>query len=49
MTRVAGNIAWSRQLLRRITIPMNKFRENPRVFHPKESHKVIKKFNSLSK
>eukprot|EP00485_Elphidium_margaritaceum_P015545 CAMPEP_0202728930 /NCGR_PEP_ID=MMETSP1385-20130828/185872_1 /ASSEMBLY_ACC=CAM_ASM_000861 /TAXON_ID=933848 /ORGANISM="Elphidium margaritaceum" /LENGTH=4770 /DNA_ID=CAMNT_0049395183 /DNA_START=131 /DNA_END=14440 /DNA_ORIENTATION=- len=49
MTKVAGNISWSRQLLRRITIPMNKFRENPRVFHPKESHKIIKKYNALTK
>ena len=49
MTKVAGNISWSRQLLRRITIPMNKFRENPKVFHPKESHKIIKKYNYLTK
>ena len=49
LTKVAGCIAWSRQLLRRITIPMERFKENPEVFHPKEAHRVIVKFNSLSK
>jgi dynein heavy chain len=37
MTRCAGNIHWSRQLLRRITSPMRKFQDNPKVFQTKES------------
>jgi hypothetical protein len=49
MTKVAGCIQWSRQLLRRITTPMEQFRLNPKVFHPKESHKIVKKYNKLAK
>ncbi|ETO09365.1 dynein gamma chain, flagellar outer arm [Reticulomyxa filosa] len=26
---------------------MEKFKANPRVFHPKESHRIVKKYNSL--
>lgn len=49
MTRIAGNIHWSRQLLRRITSPMKKFQQNPKVFHPKESKKIVKHYNKLAR
>ena len=49
MTRIAGNIHWSRQLLRRITSPMQKFQDNPKVFHPKESKKIVKHYNKLAR
>jgi dynein heavy chain len=49
MTRIAGNIHWSRQLLRRITTPMKKFQENAKVFHPKESKKIVKHYNKLAR
>lgn len=49
MTRIAGNIHWSRQLLRRITGPMQKFQENPRVFHPKETKNIVKRYNKLAR
>ena len=48
-TRVAGNIQWSRQLLRKITQPMKTFQLIPRVFQPKESKKVVKHYNKLAK
>lgn len=49
MTRCAGNIHWSRQLLRRITNPMKKFQDNPKVFHPKESKKIVKLYNKVAR
>jgi len=49
MTRIAGNIHWSRQLLRRITSPMKKFQQVPKVFHPKESKKIIARYNKLAR
>eukprot|EP00462_Mataza_sp_D1_P007532 CAMPEP_0175123998 /NCGR_PEP_ID=MMETSP0087-20121206/2542_1 /TAXON_ID=136419 /ORGANISM="Unknown Unknown, Strain D1" /LENGTH=4569 /DNA_ID=CAMNT_0016405727 /DNA_START=105 /DNA_END=13811 /DNA_ORIENTATION=+ len=51
MTRCAGNIHWSRQLLRRITSPMTKFRDNPKVFQNKESKtkKVVSKYNRVAR
>lgn len=49
MTRIAGNIHWSRQLLRRITGPMQKFQGNPKVFHPKESKRTVKHYNKLAR
>jgi dynein heavy chain len=49
MTRIAGNIHWSRQLLRRITFPMKQFQKHPGVFHPKESKLHVKKYNKLAR
>jgi dynein heavy chain len=49
MTRIAGNIHWSRQLLRRITSPMRKFQLNPQVFQSKESKKTVKHYNKLAR
>lgn len=48
MTKIAGCIQWSRQLLRRVTSPMRKFQENPKVFQSKEVRAVVQtKFNRL--
>ncbi|CEO98004.1 hypothetical protein PBRA_006118 [Plasmodiophora brassicae] len=47
--KISGNIHWSRQLLRRITNPMEKFKANPKVFHPKESRKIVKHYNKLAR
>jgi dynein heavy chain, axonemal len=47
--KISGNIHWSRQLLRRITGPMEKFKANPKVFHPKESRKIVKHYNKLAR
>ena len=47
--RVAGNIQWSRQLLRKITQPMKTFQLIPKVFQPKESKKIVKHYNKLAK
>jgi dynein heavy chain len=46
---IAGNIQWSRQLLRRITSPIKKFVQNPKVFHPRESKKIVERYNKLAK
>ena len=47
--RVAGNIQWSRQLLRRITQPMKSFQLIPKVFVAKDSKRVVKHYNKLAK
>ena len=49
MSRISGNIQWSRQLLRRITTPIKKFQLHPSVFHPKESKKIVKHYNRLAR
>jgi dynein heavy chain len=49
MTRIAGNILWSRQLLRHITKPMKWFKENPKVFRAKESKNIVKRYNKLAR
>lgn len=49
MTKIAGNIHWSRQLLRHITGPMNKFQENPRVFAPRDSKRIVRTYNRLAR
>ncbi|CAK4084345.1 unnamed protein product [Aphanomyces euteiches] len=44
---VAGNILWSRHLLRRIEEPMRKFESNPSVLATKDSKKVIKTYTFM--
>ncbi|OQR97844.1 dynein heavy chain, outer arm [Achlya hypogyna] len=46
---VAGNILWSRHLLRRIEEPMRKFESNPSVLATKDSKKVIKTYNKVAR
>ncbi|OQS05067.1 dynein heavy chain, outer arm [Thraustotheca clavata] len=49
LTPVAGNILWSRHLLRRIEEPMRKFESNPSVLATKDSKKVIKTYNKVAR
>ena len=49
MLSVAGAIQWARQLLRRIAEPMEKFKQNQKVFVPKESLKIIKLYNNITR
>ena len=46
---VAGNIMWSRQLLRRIEEPMKKFSSNRSIMSTKESKKIVKTYNRVAK
>lgn len=48
MPPIAGNIMWSRQLLRRIEEPMQHFAQNKALMAMKESKKVIKMYNRVS-
>jgi len=46
---VAGNITWSRQLLRRIEEPMKKFQTNKTIMCTKESKKIIRTYNRVAR
>eukprot|EP00741_Cyanophora_paradoxa_P017811 tig00021017_g17202.t1 len=46
---VAGNIIWSRQLLRRIEEPMKKFQTNKNIMTTKESKKIIRTYNRVAR
>ena len=46
---VAGNIAWSRHLLRKIEDPMRKFQGNSTVLASKESKKIIRSYNKVAR
>eukprot|EP00762_Andalucia_godoyi_P000483 ANDGO_03248.mRNA.1 Dynein gamma chain len=46
---VAGNITWSRQLLRRIEEPMKKFQQNRTIMNTKESKKIIRTYNKVAR
>mgnify|MGYP002834821241 CR=1 FL=1 len=46
---VAGNITWSRHLLKRIEEPMRKFQGNATVLSSKESKKIIKTYNKVAR
>ena len=45
---IAGKVAWSRQLTRRIRDPMNYFEQRPETIKKKESFKVIHEFNKVA-
>jgi dynein heavy chain, axonemal len=49
MPPVAGNIIWSRHLLKRIEEPMRKFESNPKVLATKESKKIVKSYNKVAR
>lgn len=49
VTPVAGNIQWSRHLLRRIEDPMQHFKTNPKVLATKEAKKIIRMYNKVAK
>ena len=46
---VAGNIMWSRQLLRRVEEPMKKFASNKNIMGTKESKRIIRTYNRVAK
>ena len=46
---VAGNILWSRQLLRRIEQPMKRFKSNKNIMTTKESKKIIRTYNKVAR
>eukprot|EP00230_Micromonas_polaris_P000498 CAMPEP_0119208236 /NCGR_PEP_ID=MMETSP1327-20130426/486_1 /TAXON_ID=38833 /ORGANISM="Micromonas pusilla, Strain RCC2306" /LENGTH=4554 /DNA_ID=CAMNT_0007204705 /DNA_START=159 /DNA_END=13823 /DNA_ORIENTATION=- len=46
---VAGDVMWSRQLLRRIEIPMRKFASNEAIMRTKESKRTVKTYNTVAK
>lgn len=45
---VAGQIMWSRQLLRRIEAPMRKFNQNKAIMSTKESKRIVKTYNKVA-
>ncbi len=45
---VAGNIAWARQLLRRIEEPMRKFAANSTIMATKEAKRIVKTYNRVA-
>jgi dynein heavy chain len=46
---VAGNITWSRHLLKRIEEPMKQFESNQNVLAGKEAKRIIKLYNKVAK
>jgi dynein heavy chain len=46
---VAGNILWSRQLLRRIEQPMKQFKSKKNIMTTKESKKIIRTYNKVAR
>lgn len=46
---VAGNITWSRHLLKRIEEPMKQFESNQNVLAGKDAKKIIKLYNKVAK
>ena len=49
MPPVAGNITWSRHLLKRIEDPMKKFESNQNVLSTKDAKKIIKTYNKVAR
>ena len=46
---VAGNITWSRHLLKRIEGPMKQFESNQNVLAGKDAKRIIKTYNKVAK
>mmetsp|Transcript_22861 Transcript_22861/g.57008 ORF Transcript_22861/g.57008 Transcript_22861/m.57008 type:complete len:4427 (+) Transcript_22861:2-13282(+) len=49
MPPVAANVAWARQLMRRIEVPMHKFQLNPQLMGAREAKKITKTYNKIAK
>jgi dynein heavy chain len=47
MPPVAGNITWSRHLLKRIEEPMKQFERNQNVLAGKDAKRIIKIYNKV--
>lgn len=45
----AGNIAWARQLLRRVEEPMKKFSRHGRLMATKEARKIVRSYNKIAR
>ena len=46
---VSGSIIWSRQLLRRIQMPMDQFQTNEATMSMKEGKKIIRTYNKVAR
>jgi len=46
---VAGNIAWSRHLLKRIEEPMKQFEANQNLLNSKDAKRIIKMYNKVAR
>lgn len=46
---ISGKIAWSRQLYKKISAPMEAFRKRPQLMQLPETRKAIKHFNHLGR
>lgn len=46
---VAGNITWSRNLLRRIEQPMRVFKAHPAVLQSKDARRITKTYNKVGR
>ena len=49
MPPVAGNIIWSRNLLKRIEDPMKSFETNPTILATREGKKIVKMYNKVAR
>ena len=49
MPPVAGNITWSRHLLKRIEGPMKSFETNPSILSTREGKKIVKMYNKVAR
>jgi dynein heavy chain len=49
MPPVAGNIIWSRHLLKRIEDPMKSFETNPALLSTREGKKIVKMYNKVAR
>jgi dynein heavy chain len=46
---VTGNVLWARQLMRRIEMPMQQFRNHPELMELKDSKKAVKVYNKIAR
>ena len=46
---VAGNITWSRHLLKRIEEPMKRFESNQNVLSTKDAKRIIRTYNKVAR
>ena len=49
MPPVAGNIIWSRHLLKRIEDPMKSFETNPSLLTTRDGKKIVKMYNKVAR
>ena len=49
MPPVSANVAWARQLMRRIEVPMHKFQANSALMQAREAKKITKTYNKIAR